>query len=1092
MHGGDDRGPRRAGNAGGASESEEARAEAQAVRTSYAVVAPRADFSDADAKAQGLLFSGIGAISGGGATSRLLYSYPPQQRDEVLDVLFNVPSAPAGARPESAGDSTLSRPRRGAGAALHMLKVEIGGDAQSTDGSEPSHAHTVTEMGQLTHANFGRGYEWWLMREAKRRNPAIKLYGLPWAFPGWLASNTSDATEGNDVAYPSGDQRVYANPERLAAYVYSWVVGAYKYHNLTIDYVGGWNERMWNAQYYKVLRKALDGNELTRHVEIIGSDGSWGATANKLVGAVGADAELKGSMGAIGVHYPGATSPTAARAAGVPLWASEDDSTFADLEGGGCLARAINRNFVDAGMTCTIVWNLIGSYYSGFPFFSSGLMDAAQPWTGSYNLRSPIWMAAHTTQFTRPGWIYLPVGQGSGKLTHGGSYVTMREPESGDGVAANWAMVIEKMSAYHSSCVRPSLGWYDTAPEVATFKFVFDADSLNMRGVGGAPRREDSDEHATDASDGCAEPTLGVWRSCLGFDYPASSKRGGGERDMFERLPDVAVCEGEILLEIETDCVYTVAPLDSFEGAQGRIDLPETRPEAKPFPLPYTSVAFASDDADPENDEGVGRIFGDQTQYFADQAGTFEVRHDWHSAPAEDSAGGDPIPGASNFPKGNRTALVQVVPERPVTWSGDLVPFSLVGDAMWQDVSVSATVSLGGEVTRGGGAFVAARVDGRGTFNGVRPVGIYFVLEAGGDWRLEPSLQSVHDRSATVASGVVPSLSPQHAHDVRLTLVVSGDTASAYLSGRTSVRKVRARVRFLRLFVHTGRLRIAHIHTLRRVHAYEHAHGRADRLPNARTPARIHARARTVVGCTLHARADVTCAQVLTAQSGMNAIATHGFCAIGTTDYLRAGFKDFAVRGVLDPSAGALSAGGAAPPAAGTPLSAQPCGNDLLHAAGVLAWTLSGGRLTLRSTLAPDSSTPPLCAGVGSDRLMRLVPCDSPQALDDVVLRAYEGTISASVPSGMGAAAGSRACIALADNGEFDKRMLNDAQLVFAPCPSSAAGEPQPREANAKHNGWVYDYEAGSVRFNGGWQAHCMGAYAPMRPPQQGAAAQAA
>ena len=237
---------------------------------------------------------------------------------------------------------------------------------------------------------------------------------------------------------------------------------------------------------------------------------------------------------------------------------------------------------------------------------------------------------------------------------------------------------------------------------------------------------------------------------------------------------------------------------------------------------------------------------------------------------------------------------------------------------------------------------------------------------------------------------------------------------------------------------------------------------------------------------------DVTCAQVLTAQSGMNAIATHGFCAIGTTDYLRAGFKDFAVLGMLDPSAGALSAGGAAPPAAGTPLSAQPCGNDLLHAAGVLAWTLSGGRLTLRSTLAPDSSTPPLCAGVGSDRLMRLVPCDSPQALDDVVLRAYEGTISASVPSGMGAAAGSRACIALADNGEFDKRMLNDAQLVFAPCPSSAAGEPQPREANAKHNGWVYDYEAGSVRFNGGWQAHCMGAYAPMRPPQQGAAAQAA
>jgi hypothetical protein len=57
--------------------------------------------------------------------------------------------------------------------------VEIGGDAQSTDGSEPSHMHTPTET-----PNFQRGYEWWLMTEAKKRNPDIVLYGLPWSFPG--------------------------------------------------------------------------------------------------------------------------------------------------------------------------------------------------------------------------------------------------------------------------------------------------------------------------------------------------------------------------------------------------------------------------------------------------------------------------------------------------------------------------------------------------------------------------------------------------------------------------------------------------------------------------------------------------------------------------------------------------------------------------------------------------------------------------------------------------------------------------------------------------------------------------------------------
>jgi hypothetical protein len=38
--------------------------------------------------AAGPVFDGIGAISGGGATSRLLFSYPPQQLDEILDYLF--------------------------------------------------------------------------------------------------------------------------------------------------------------------------------------------------------------------------------------------------------------------------------------------------------------------------------------------------------------------------------------------------------------------------------------------------------------------------------------------------------------------------------------------------------------------------------------------------------------------------------------------------------------------------------------------------------------------------------------------------------------------------------------------------------------------------------------------------------------------------------------------------------------------------------------------------------------------------------------------------------------------------------------------
>ena len=64
-------------------------------------------------------FDGLGAISGGGATSRLLVDYPSPQREQILDFMFK-PSF---------------------GAALQILKVEIGGDQDTTDGCESSHMH---------------------------------------------------------------------------------------------------------------------------------------------------------------------------------------------------------------------------------------------------------------------------------------------------------------------------------------------------------------------------------------------------------------------------------------------------------------------------------------------------------------------------------------------------------------------------------------------------------------------------------------------------------------------------------------------------------------------------------------------------------------------------------------------------------------------------------------------------------------------------------------------------------------------------------------------------------------------------------------
>src|SRR5579872_3611941 len=99
-----------------------------------------------DGSSTGRVFEGIGGVSAG-ASSRLLIDYPEPQRSQILDYLF----------------------KPGYGAALQRLKVEIGGDVNSTDGSEPSFMRTPTDR------NSRRGYEWWLMIEAHKRNPNIIL-----------------------------------------------------------------------------------------------------------------------------------------------------------------------------------------------------------------------------------------------------------------------------------------------------------------------------------------------------------------------------------------------------------------------------------------------------------------------------------------------------------------------------------------------------------------------------------------------------------------------------------------------------------------------------------------------------------------------------------------------------------------------------------------------------------------------------------------------------------------------------------------------------------------------------------------------------
>ena len=356
-----------------------------------------------DGLGTGLTFMGFGAISGGGGTSRLLFDYPPRQQSEILDYLF----------------------KPGYGASLHILKVEIGGDTNSTNGSEASHMRSRTDQ------NYHRGYEWWLMEQAKARNPDIKLYGLEWGAPGWFeASPDIDPSE----PFWSHDN---------ITYLLNWIEHAWLDHGLHIDYIGGWNESGYNKTWFEDLKQALVSHGLT--TKIVAPDERFWDIATDIVN----DPAFNAAIDVIGSHYPNTRPPTPdAASLGKPLWASENGSQ--SYTTGASMAQYLNRNYINERLTANINWSLISSWYPTLPFAGDGLMLADEPWSGNYTVGKSIWVVAHTTQFTRPGWHYIDSACGYlGGVSSNGSYVTLRSPNQRD-----YSTIIETTTATAAQTVQ--------------------------------------------------------------------------------------------------------------------------------------------------------------------------------------------------------------------------------------------------------------------------------------------------------------------------------------------------------------------------------------------------------------------------------------------------------------------------------------------------------------------------------------------------------------------------------------------------------------------------------------------------------------
>ena len=357
--------------------------------------------------AGGKRFDGIGVVNGGGATSVLLKDYPAAQRSQILDLVY--------------------KPKFGA--SVSALYVEIPGDGNSTQGSMPSHMHTRDDL------DYSRGYMWWIMEEAKRRNPGLTLDGAAWSAPGWVGS-------GNFWSQDTAD------------YYVKWLQGLRKVYGLELDAIGCRNEKGANFDFVKRLRASLDANDFSA-VKIHAFD-DWPNNKFDFVRTIATNETLRNAIDVLSAHtlmsIPASKQVQAsADAWNKPIWDTEEHIYLRGFDCALNIVHAFNDNYIRSGATKIVNWYDIAALYPMEPYSENPPMILAYwPWSGHYEVREALWGYAHYGQFTQVGWEYLHGG--CELLAGGGSFVTMKSP------AGDYSVIFETKGATAPQMIRFEVG----------------------------------------------------------------------------------------------------------------------------------------------------------------------------------------------------------------------------------------------------------------------------------------------------------------------------------------------------------------------------------------------------------------------------------------------------------------------------------------------------------------------------------------------------------------------------------------------------------------------------------------------------------
>jgi len=334
-------------------------------------------------------FDGLGALESYG---KLLYDYDEPYRSQILDYMF--------------------LPDFGAG--LQILKVEMGCDGNNTAMSWPAHRRTLSESN-----NFERGFGWWMMKEAKKRNPDIILSALNWGWPAWCTTD-----------------------DKKSDFVVDYVEGAWNTHGLRIDYIGGnQNESDITPSVTKLIRQKLDQRGFS-DVKIICADEGAKKAKYEVLDKLSADPSYAAVVDVIGVHYKSREAdfmPAVTYTFGKPLWSTEDGGGgYGSAGQGNAWIKQLMKLFVDVKMSAAIRWLTTASIYDNMPWPGNGIMRTKDPWCGHFQVGANLWAFAHFTQFIKPGWMQMDTSDSyvdKGKL---GRYVSYCDITTGD-----WSMVVD-------------------------------------------------------------------------------------------------------------------------------------------------------------------------------------------------------------------------------------------------------------------------------------------------------------------------------------------------------------------------------------------------------------------------------------------------------------------------------------------------------------------------------------------------------------------------------------------------------------------------------------------------------------------------